>query len=498
MPADDDIMAADGRLLDELTSIVSAAAAAIVAACAGSLDTRTKADLTPVTAADHAAEAVILEGLARLLPGMCVVSEEAAGRALPARIPDSFVLVDPLDGTRELVAGREEFTINLAIVDGERPRLGIVAAPAQGLLWRGIEGRGAERLRLSPGAPANAAQARSVVRTRPAPRAGLVAAVSRSHLDPQTEALLARLPIADRYVWTRRLRCGSASESATRGHLARRPGLPPALARAKKLSRPPPEGHSLAGPAAIRLRFGRKAKVSSWVAVNSTPDSMEQSMRAMTRTIALTFVLLGLASASVLAQANPPPPSNAPGPQPQAPQSPSPPPPAPQYQGQQPQAQQYSSNEVIDAGHRFFGTISRGLAQIVEKAGSQFGLPNGYVLGQEAGGAVVAGLRYGEGILYTKNAGDLRVFWQGPSLGFDFGGEGARTMMLIYNLPATDAIYQRFAGIDGSAYFVGGLGMTALTMNNIVVVPIRTGVGMRLGANVGYLKFTPTATWNPF
>jgi len=157
-----------------------------------------------------------------------------------------------------------------------------------------------------------------------------------------------------------------------------------------------------------------------------------------------------------------------------------------------------SSNEIVDVGHRFFGTISSGLAQIVEKAGSQFGLPNGYVLGQEGGGAVVAGLRYGEGILYTKNAGDLRVFWQGPSLGYDLGVEGARTMMLVYNLPATDAIYQRFAGIGGSAYFVGGLGMTALTMNNIVVVPIRTGVGIRLGANVGYLKFTPTATWNPF
>ena len=99
------------------------------------------------------------------------------------------------------------------------------------------------------------------------------------------------------------------------------------------------------------------------------------------------------------------------------------------------------------------------------------------MLGQEAGGAVVAGLRYGEGVLYTKNAGDLRVFWQGPSLGWDFGGEGARTMMLIYNLPATEAVYQRFAGIDGSAYFVGGLGMTALTASNIVVVPIRTGVG---------------------
>lgn len=203
MPADDDIMAADG-LLDELTSIVSAAAAAIIAACAGSLDIRTKADLTPVTAADHAAEAVILERLARLLPDTCVVSEEAVGRALPDRIPDRFVLVDPLDGTRELVAGRDEFTINLAIVDGGRPRLGIVAAPAQGLLWRGIEGSGAERLRLSPGAPANAAQARSIIRTRPAPRAGLVAAVSRSHLDPQTEALLARLPIAARHA------CGSA------------------------------------------------------------------------------------------------------------------------------------------------------------------------------------------------------------------------------------------------------------------------------------------------
>ena len=225
-------------------------------------------------------------------------------------------------------------------------------------------------------------------------------------------------------------------------------------------------------------------------------------MRAVTRSVALALLLLGLASAPLMAQANPPqgypqanppPPSAPPSAQPQPPQGQS-----PEYKGQQGQASHYSSNEVVDAGHRFFGTISRGLAQIVEKAGSQFGLPNGYVLGQEAGGAVVAGLRYGEGILYTKNAGDLRVFWQGPSLGFDFGGDGARTMMLIYNLPATDAIYQRFAGIDGSAYFVGGLGMTALTMNNIVVVPIRTGVGMRLGANVGYLKFTPTATWNPF
>jgi hypothetical protein len=235
---------------------------------------------------------------------------------------------------------------------------------------------------------------------------------------------------------------------------------------------------------------------------------MEHSMRAVMRTIAHVLVLAGLGSGLLAVPANAqqgyPPPPNYQQPPPNYQQ----PPPnyqqqPPNYQQQQPNYQQppqqhYSSNEIVDAGHRFFGTVSRGLAQIVERAGSQWGLPNGYVLGQEAGGAVVAGLRYGEGTLYTKNAGDLRVYWQGPSVGFDFGGEGARTMMLIYNLPATEAVYQRFAGIDGSAYFVGGLGMTALTFNNIVLVPIRTGVGFRLGASVGYLKFTPQATWNPF
>ena len=158
----------------------------------------------------------------------------------------------------------------------------------------------------------------------------------------------------------------------------------------------------------------------------------------------------------------------------------------------------YSSNEVIDAGHHFFGGISRGLASIVEKAVSQWGLPNGYILGEEASGAFIGGLRYGEGRLYTKNAADLRVFWQGPSLGFDAGADGARTMMLVYNLPRTEAIFDRFGGIAGSAYFVGGLGMTALTGNDIIVVPIRSGLGLRLGANLGYLKFTGRPTWNPF
>jgi hypothetical protein len=179
----------------------------------------------------------------------------------------------------------------------------------------------------------------------------------------------------------------------------------------------------------------------------------------------------------------------------QQPYGEAPPPPPRQVQ---PPGGAYQSDELVTAGHRFFGNVSRGLAQIIERAVSQWGLPNGYVLGEEGSGAFVAGLRYGEGTLYTKNAGDLRVYWQGPSLGFDWGGDGARTMTLVYNLPATSAIYQRFAGIDGSAYIIGGFGMTALTANNIVLVPIRSGIGLRLGANIGYLKYTPQPTWNPF
>jgi hypothetical protein len=175
-------------------------------------------------------------------------------------------------------------------------------------------------------------------------------------------------------------------------------------------------------------------------------------------------------------------------------------PPAPPSQPPLPPstANQFSSNEIIDAGHHFFGSVSRGLAEIVEKTVSKWGLPNGYILGEEASGAFIGGLRYGDGTLYTRNAGDARVFWQGPSIGFDAGADGARTMMLVYNLPQTGAIFDRFGGINGSAYFIGGFGMTALTAKNIVVVPIRSGIGLRLGANLGYLKFTDSPTWNPF
>ena len=174
------------RLLDELTAIVSAASATILQIRAGSLQTRTKSDQSPVTAADEAAEAIILEGLARVLPGVPVVSEEAVECVPTGDLGSEFVLVDPLDGTRELVAGRDEFTVNVALLKGGRPHLGIVAAPALGLLWRGYPGRGAERLSLAPGGTTGKAEP---IRTRTRPASGLVATVSRSHLDPETEGL---------------------------------------------------------------------------------------------------------------------------------------------------------------------------------------------------------------------------------------------------------------------------------------------------------------------
>jgi hypothetical protein len=158
----------------------------------------------------------------------------------------------------------------------------------------------------------------------------------------------------------------------------------------------------------------------------------------------------------------------------------------------------YSGNELVEKGSAFFGSAAQGLASLVERSVSQFGLPNGYVLGEEAGGALFAGARYGQGTLFTRNAGEVPVFWQGPSLGFDVGGDGSKTMMLVYNLSNIQEIFGRFGGVDGSAYVVGGLGMTVLKNRNIVMVPIRSGVGARLGLNIGYLKFTQEPTWNPF
>jgi len=158
----------------------------------------------------------------------------------------------------------------------------------------------------------------------------------------------------------------------------------------------------------------------------------------------------------------------------------------------------YSQGEISAAGHRFFGSISQGLASVIEHAFKRSGRPNGYVLGEDAGGAFVAGLRYGEGVLYTKDAGNHKVYWQGPSLGYDFGAEGSKTMVLVYNLRDPSEIYHRFGGVQGSAYVVGGVSIQYQQYGDVILAPIRSGVGLRLGANVGYLKYTRSPTWNPF
>jgi 3'(2'), 5'-bisphosphate nucleotidase len=180
---------ADIALIEPLTGLASQAAAAILAVKAHA--TQLKADDSPVTLADHAAQEVILTGLTRLLPDIPVISEESAERAL-ARGAPAFVLVDPLDGTRDFIAGRDEFTVNIALVRDGTPMLGVVAAPALGLIWRGLVGHGAERLRLAPGAAPHEARESVAIRTRPWP-ACAVATVSRSHLDPGTEAFVAQL-----------------------------------------------------------------------------------------------------------------------------------------------------------------------------------------------------------------------------------------------------------------------------------------------------------------
>ncbi|WP_428522614.1 DUF1134 domain-containing protein [Roseibium sp.] len=165
---------------------------------------------------------------------------------------------------------------------------------------------------------------------------------------------------------------------------------------------------------------------------------------------------------------------------------------------QTPPVNTYDQDQILQTGHQFFGSVSGGLASVVEKAFASYGEPNGYILGEEGSGAFVAGARYGEGQLYTRNAGNHKIFWQGPSIGFDFGADGARVMMLIYNLPSIDRVYDRFSGVNGSAYLVGGVGMTVLAKDSVFVVPIKAGVGARLGLNLGYLKFTREPTWNPF
>jgi 3'(2'), 5'-bisphosphate nucleotidase len=195
--------AVDTGLADRLTALASQAAAAILAIRPSMSAARLKQDRSPVTAADEASDLVIAKGLSQILPGIPLVSEET--NTQPRIAPGtSFVLVDPLDGTKEFLTGTSEFTVNIALVIDGRPAVGFISAPALGLLYRGIVGRGAERLRLAPGAPPAQASEVTAIRTRLRPAEGLVATVSRSHLEATTEAFLQRLPVVSR------LSCGSA------------------------------------------------------------------------------------------------------------------------------------------------------------------------------------------------------------------------------------------------------------------------------------------------
>lgn len=174
-------------------------------------------------------------------------------------------------------------------------------------------------------------------------------------------------------------------------------------------------------------------------------------------------------------------------------------PPARSYgAGDNPTRGYYEQGEIVDKGRSFFGSITQGLASAIEHTYRKAGRPNGYILGEDGGGAFFAGLRYGEGVLYTKDAGDHKVFWQGPSLGFDIGGEGSKVMVLVYNMRDVSDIFERYAGIEGSTYAVGGVSVQFQKHDDVTLAVIRSGVGLRLGANVGYSKFTRRPTWNPF
>jgi hypothetical protein len=158
----------------------------------------------------------------------------------------------------------------------------------------------------------------------------------------------------------------------------------------------------------------------------------------------------------------------------------------------------YSYEEIVSAGHNFFGKTTKGLASVIEYTFQRAGEPNGYIVGEEGSAAFIGGLRYGEGILFLKNGVREKVFWQGPSIGFDFGGNGSRVLALVYGVHHPMDVFERFVGVEGSAYVVGGFGVNFQKFDDMKLAPIRTGVGIRMGLNAGYLKYSPHPTWNPF
>jgi hypothetical protein len=165
---------------------------------------------------------------------------------------------------------------------------------------------------------------------------------------------------------------------------------------------------------------------------------------------------------------------------------------------QAPRGQTYHKDDLIGAAEGVFGKGAKGLAELVEKILKDQGEPNAYIAGREASGAFVVGLRYGSGTLSHTVEGQRAVYWTGPSLGFDVGGDAANTFVLVYNLYDSQDLYKRYPQVEGRAYFVGGLSATYLRRGDVAIIPIRLGVGLRLGANIGYMKFSEKSKWLPF
>jgi hypothetical protein len=158
----------------------------------------------------------------------------------------------------------------------------------------------------------------------------------------------------------------------------------------------------------------------------------------------------------------------------------------------------YDQDSIVKAASDFFGKATEGLAKVVEKAFKEHGRPNGYIKGKEVSGAITVGLRYGDGTLVMKRGISRKVFWQGPSIGFDLGGNASKVFVLVYHLPNVDSLFQRFPSVDGSFYYVGGVGINYQQSDRIILAPIRLGVGLRAGASVGYMHYSRKKTLNPF
>jgi len=158
----------------------------------------------------------------------------------------------------------------------------------------------------------------------------------------------------------------------------------------------------------------------------------------------------------------------------------------------------YDQDTVLKDAQKFFGKGSEGLAKVIEKAFKEHGRPNGYIAGEEASGAIAVGLRYGDGTLKLKSGASRKVYWQGPSIGFDWGANASKVFVLVYHLPNASQLFQRFPAVDGSFYYVGGVGINYQQRDGIILAPIRLGVGLRAGASIGYMHYSKSKTYNPF